>query len=60
MGCNPDCYTKGRGCVAPSDGRCIFYFAKQGEPNYLKTSKEVYSQNLDKFIKEASEKARKK
>ena len=30
--CNPDCYTKDRGCVVTGDGRCLFIFAKQGEP----------------------------
>lgn len=26
MGCNPECYTKGRGCVVSNQGRCALLF----------------------------------
>lgn len=29
MGCNPECYTKGRGCVISKQGRCALLFDEE-------------------------------
>lgn len=50
MGCHPECYTKGRGCVVSSDGKCLIEFAREGEPKYTVNN---FIKNLDNYIKEA-------
>ena len=32
MGCNPECYTKGRGCVISNQGRCALLFDEEPKP----------------------------
>ena len=57
MGCDPKCYTKGLGCVVSADGRCVFLFAKEGEPKYTLNNKNIlknYVKTLDDYIKENS------
>ena len=29
MGCHPECYTKGRGCIMSQDGQCVVVFGQQ-------------------------------
>lgn len=38
--CAPDCYTKGRGCMLSSDGKCIHIYGLTGE-EFKKKIKEI-------------------
>lgn len=47
MGCNPECYTKGRGCVISKDNRCALLFEETEKPK-IKSLQEA----MDAIIKE--------
>jgi hypothetical protein len=32
--CMPDCFTKGRACLASGDGQCPYFHAQGGGPSY--------------------------
>lgn len=41
MGCNPECYTKGRGCVVSKQGRCALLF-DENEKEQVRSFRDTY------------------
>lgn len=43
MGCNPECYTKGRGCLVSNTGKCALLYDEKDIPKGFKTFRDAFN-----------------